>query len=956
MNLGALIATLGVNTAGLKLAAADMKRFEAQAGASVARINAKLATTGAVMKKFGRTMSMGVTVPLLLAGGAAFKMYKGFESSMSKIVGLVGVAQHQVDEWGKAIIKMGPALGKAPTELADALFFITSAGIRGAEAMDVLEMSAKASASGLGETKVVADLVTSAMNAYGKETLNAAMATDVLTATVREGKAQADLLAGSMGMVLPIASNMGVAFHEVGAAVAAMTRTGTGAQTASMQLRQILAALIKPAQQAEKAMWAMGTSSAALRKTIREDGLLKALMEIRELTNKYGEDTMAKVFPNIRALSGVLDIMGENLADNEEIFRSLAKAAGSTDTAFGAASKTVEFKLDQALSSLKTTLTILGGTIAELLIPMFEKWTKRFQKLTMWFDQLSHAQKRMVVRLGGLLAAIGPVSIVLGFLATNVLPGLIRMFKVLWITMMKNPIIAIAAALALITFGIIRYVNRLDAAAKAQKELERVTSQAIENTLKYKVAVEQLFRVAQDEERSTKDRKTALRELNKVSKEHFGNLNLETINTQKATAAKRTYIAELLREAKVKAAQEALVALERKSLEQITNMEALRTRELSFGQKATLAFHQKNLTLGQRTALALIASTGNLAAAEKYATDKGIQNWEKVAKEIGVSREALQGYIDTIMTIEDFTTPDPGGGGGGGDLTTQEQLIQDVDAVTKQLALELQFARDMEIAFGKSFDTTTYMIEAQTEALSQLLKLGVDPTSQAIKNLVTNITVLKLALEDLGPLFDADNLSLDAMIAITDAVDSMAASQGIDEMILKMHGLGEASFNVGSMIGNVFAGMSNVISDALQSTENVLQAFGKFFKDFIKGMIFRLISAAIAALALAVVLQALGIGGGKVFKSLGDAAKFGDTFKAGFGSFSGMGMAGGGIVPSGYPNDTYPALLSSGEKVTPPGKLGNDNINVTVKVEGVARGEDLHYIVKEVERRYENSY
>lgn len=39
-------------------------------------------------------------------------------------------------------------------------------------------------------------------------------------------------------------------------------------------------------------------------------------------------------------------------------------------------------------------------------------------------------------------------------------------------------------------------------------------------------------------------------------------------------------------------------------------------------------------------------------------------------------------------------------------------------------------------------------------------------------------------------------------------------------------------------------------------------------------------------------------------------------------------MAGGGVIPPGYPNDSYPALLSSGETVTPPGKLpaGKDNM------------------------------
>ncbi|BCV00221.1 MAG: hypothetical protein CM15mV33_840 [uncultured marine virus] len=59
--------------------------------------------------------------------------------------------------------------GRGPQELADAMFFIASAGLRGATAMEVLNASAKAAAIGLGQTKAVADAATSAVNAYGAE-------------------------------------------------------------------------------------------------------------------------------------------------------------------------------------------------------------------------------------------------------------------------------------------------------------------------------------------------------------------------------------------------------------------------------------------------------------------------------------------------------------------------------------------------------------------------------------------------------------------------------------------------------------------------------------------------------------------------------------------------------------------------------------------------------------------
>lgn len=61
-------------------------------------------------------------------------------------------------------------------------------------------------------------------------------------------------------------------------------------------------------------------------------------------------------------------------------------------------------------------------------------------------------------------------------------------------------------------------------------------------------------------------------------------------------------------------------------------------------------------------------------------------------------------------------------------------------------------------------------------------------------------------------------------------------------------------------------------------------------------------------------------------------------------------MAQGGIVPAGYPNDSYPARLTSGEVVVPPGKLsslqGAGNQKQIIRIEGklVAEGPDLVYV------------
>jgi TP901 family phage tail tape measure protein len=387
----------------------------------ITKIGSTFQSFGRTMANFGANLTKYVTVPLAGAAVAVFKFGKDFEAELSKVVGLVGVSRDQVDAWGKDILELAPELGKAPRELADALFFVTSAGIRGAEAMEVLEMAGKASAAGLGETKTIADLVTSAMNAYGKENLSAAQATDIVTAAVREGKAEAAELAATMGAVLPLASEMGVTFDQVAATQAAMTKTGTDAAEAATQLKGIMAGLIKPSKQAEGQLAKMGTSSSDLRKKIREEGLLSALMELKELTNKYGEEAMARVFPNIRALMGVLDLMGSNLDSNIETFDKVANSTGILDDAFEAASETIDFKWNQSLAQLQSTAIKVFDVIKAFLIPVFEKLNDvmkfigdKFSKMPGW------AQKAILGFLGiaGIVGpAIGGLGIIIGTIA-----------------------------------------------------------------------------------------------------------------------------------------------------------------------------------------------------------------------------------------------------------------------------------------------------------------------------------------------------------------------------------------------------------------------------------------------------------------------------------------------------------------------------------------------------------
>jgi TP901 family phage tail tape measure protein len=450
----------------------------------------KLKAFGSKMQSVGGGLTRSLTLPLVAAGLASVKMAFDFDKSMTQIKALVGVAGDEVDAMGQRAKQMALDTGKSATEAGDALFYITSAGLRGEEAMQVLEASLKAAAVGLGETKTIADLATSAMNAYGSDTLSASGATDILTAAVREGKLEASALAGAMGGVIPIASNMGVGFDEVAAAMAAMSRTGTDAASGATQLNAILASIKKPTTEAELAFSRMGISAADVQKSLADQGLIATLVQLQEGLTKTGQDATA-IFPNIRALKGFLDLTGAGLESNKEIFDALTKSMGATNTAFEETSKSASFKMTKSLNEMQGSLLEVGSVLLEMLVPVVTKLGTFLREASDAFNSLDEGTKKVILTFGGIVAVVGPALLVIGKISTTLgflsasLPLLTTNWKLFSAALMANPIIAVATAVLALGVAIYSYTQAQKDALAEVNTIEEVESALAKKRIKF---------------------------------------------------------------------------------------------------------------------------------------------------------------------------------------------------------------------------------------------------------------------------------------------------------------------------------------------------------------------------------------------------------------------------------------------------------------------------------------
>lgn len=377
------------------------------AGRKTQEAESKLTRFGERASKIGSSLT-SIALPMAAIGGASMKMAGDFDDSMTRIQGLVGVNQKQVEQWKGQIMDMAPAMGKTSKELAEGLYFITSSGIDTSKAMEVLEQSAKASAAGLGSTSTVADMVTSAMNAYGVENLSAAQATDILTAAVREGKTEPEELAMSLGRVLPIAAQLGVGFADVAAATSTMSLSGLDAAEATTALRGVLGTILGPTEQAKEALAGMGTNADELRAMLQEKGLLQTLQFMADKFQGNSEAADA-VIGNVRALTGFLNLTGQEGQKVAGIFNDVANATGDTDEAFQAMSQSSGFELRQAMAELNNAMIDLGNAIGPTVLPVLKAMIGAMADAASLFGMLPGPIKSVVVGFG--LLVIGGAAL-----------------------------------------------------------------------------------------------------------------------------------------------------------------------------------------------------------------------------------------------------------------------------------------------------------------------------------------------------------------------------------------------------------------------------------------------------------------------------------------------------------------------------------------------------------------
>ena len=372
------------------------------------KVNKSLTRFGKKMQRVGSSMTSNITAPLGAIAVASVKLAVDFETSMTKIQTLVGATASEMQTYSNAVASISSQTAVAQKDLADGLFFITSAGLSGQEAIDALTVSAKAGAMGMGEMDSIANALTSVMTAYADENMTAARAGDLLHETLKQGKFDAGQFMDKLGSVIPVAAAAGVSMEELGAASATMSKLSGDASGTLTSMKALIMGLLKPSEKQKEILDQMGMSTDELGSMMDESlmGTLQFLFKELEGNN----EALTSMFGSSNAVTGALATMGLQAETYADVLDGMNKSQGNVNAGMKVLDQTAGQQLKKSFIDLQNA----GIEIGKILMPVVLKLVNGFRQFLSAFQNLDGGTKKIIVGIGLVAASIGPILMIVG--------------------------------------------------------------------------------------------------------------------------------------------------------------------------------------------------------------------------------------------------------------------------------------------------------------------------------------------------------------------------------------------------------------------------------------------------------------------------------------------------------------------------------------------------------------
>ena len=309
-------------------------------------------------------LKIDAVLTAMAIGGMALAVREAgnFNDSFLEIASLTDATDASLATFKDSIVDYAQTSGKSFEDINGAIYSAISAGVDYSNSLDFLQTAEELSVVGRADLNATTLSLASTLNAYGESTDKASNYSDVLFTIVREGITTIPELTGVLGIVTGIAASAEIPFADLGAAIAALTAAGLPTSQALTGLRGIIAAMIKPSQEATDLAKDLGINFGA--ETLAADGLQKTLQEVVTATGG-NIDKMAILFGRIEGLNSALILGTDKSGKFKEALEAMADRTGITAAAYATMSDNFESTNQVIANNIQAVLISIGDNLTE---------------------------------------------------------------------------------------------------------------------------------------------------------------------------------------------------------------------------------------------------------------------------------------------------------------------------------------------------------------------------------------------------------------------------------------------------------------------------------------------------------------------------------------------------------------------------------------------------------------
>lgn len=313
-------------------------------------------------KSLGSALVGSLTKVVAAAGigkmlGSAFTGGTALESAMAKVGTIADTAKVPLESLSSQVLQVSGDMHIGANEISEAAYQAISAGQDTGNAVAFAGKASMLAKAGFTSSASAVDILTTALNAYGKGADEVGHVSDVLLTTQNLGKTSVDELAGSMGRVIPLAAAYNVSLENLSSGLAIMTANGIATAEASTYTKSMLNELGDTGSTVGKILQQQTGKSFA---ELNADG--KSLGDVLQiLYDKVGGNAteFAGLWSSVEAGTGALSLASSGADKFNGVLQQMQADSNLTQTAYDTMTDTMAYKLD----GVKTNAQNLGTAL-----------------------------------------------------------------------------------------------------------------------------------------------------------------------------------------------------------------------------------------------------------------------------------------------------------------------------------------------------------------------------------------------------------------------------------------------------------------------------------------------------------------------------------------------------------------------------------------------------------------